>query len=144
MAEGILRDLLQTDRKDELYEVRSAGTWTRDGLMASPDTLQAMDELGLDLNDHRTHHLASEDVAQASLILAMTQDHKEALALEFPDATEKIYLLSEMAGKRFEILDPSGSGSLDLHLTCAEEIRELLRQGYSRIIELAEREPDGG
>jgi protein-tyrosine-phosphatase len=144
MAEGILKDILQTDGKDELYDVRSAGTWTRDGLTASPYALEAMDELRLDISDHRTRHLTPEDVAQASLILVMTEDHKEALALEFPDTREKVYMLSEMAGKRFDIRDPSGSGSLDLHLTCAEEIKELLHQGYARIIELAERNPAGG
>ncbi|NIN70230.1 MAG: low molecular weight protein arginine phosphatase [Anaerolineae bacterium] len=144
MAEGILKGILRTDGKHELYDVRSAGTWTRDGMMASPRTLEAMNELRLDISDHRTRHLTSEDVAQASLILVMTQDHKEALALEFPDAREKLYLLSEMAGKRFDILDPSGSGSLDLHLTCAEEIKELLHKGYARIIELAESSPAKG
>lgn len=143
MAEGILRDLLRADGRDEHYEVRSAGTWTRDGLTASPRTLQAMEELGLNINDHQTHHLTSEDVTQASVILVMTQDHKQALALEFPEAREKIHLLSEMAGKRFDILDPSGSHSVELHRACAEEIGELLRQGYSRIIELAKGEPDG-
>jgi protein-tyrosine-phosphatase len=143
MAEGILRALLRADGRDEHYEVRSAGTWTRDGLTASPRTLQAMEELGLNINGHQTHHLTSEDVTQASLILVMTQDHKQALALEFPEAREKIHLLSEMAGKRFDILDPSGSHSVELHRACAEEIGELLREGYSRIIELAKGEPHG-
>lgn len=137
MAEAMLKELLRRDRKNRLYHVRSAGTWTRDGLTASPLALQTMKELGLDISTHRSHHLASEDIQEANLIIVMTQDHEEALGVEFPQAREKIYLLSEMADKRYDIEDPSGSGSLTLHRTCGQEIKELLEKGYSRILELA-------
>lgn len=136
MAAAILKDLLQGNSKDELYQVRSAGTWTRDGLSASPLTLQAMEELGLDIRAHRTHHLTSQDIDQASLIIVMTHDHREALAVEFPQAEEKVWLLSEMADKSHDVADPSGSDSLDLHRERAQEIKQLLHEGYSRILQL--------
>lgn len=140
MAEAIFKDLLSQDEKQESYQVRSAGTWTHDGLSASPLALQAMRELGLDIGTHRSHHLTSQDIEEASLILVMTQDHKQALAVEFPQASGKLYLLSEMADKSYDIEDPSGSDSLILHRTCAQEIKELLEEGYSCILELAARD----
>ncbi len=139
MAEAILKDLLRQDGKESLYHVRSAGTWTRDGLSASPLALQVMKELGLDISTHRSHHLTPQDIDGASLIIVMTQDQKEALVVEFPQAREKSYLLSEMADDRYDIDDPSGSNSLALHRTCAHEISELLEKGYSYILELAAR-----
>jgi protein-tyrosine-phosphatase len=141
MAEAILRDLLRKDGKEELYEVRSAGTWTRDGLTASSLALQAMKELGLDIGIHRSHHLTSQDIEAASLIVAMTQDHKEALSVEFPQARDKLFLLSELAECGHDVHDPSGSDSLALHGACAQEIRELLERGYSRMLELAAKDP---
>lgn len=135
MAEAILKDLLERDGKDKLYQVRSAGTWTRDGLRASPLALQAMEELGVDISAHRTHHLTSQDIDQASLIIVMTHDHREALTLEFPQARDRIWLLSEMADKSHDVVDPSGGRSLDSHRACAQEIKELLHEGYLRILQ---------
>jgi protein-tyrosine-phosphatase len=136
MAEAILKDLLRQDGKEQLYEVRSAGTWTRNGLSASLPALQAMKELGLDISGHRSHHLTSQDIEDANLILVMTQDHKEALDVEFPQARAKTYLLSEMTDNRYDIDDPAGSSSPEAHLICAQEMRKLVRKGYSRILEL--------
>jgi protein-tyrosine-phosphatase len=138
MAEVLLKDRLQREGKEDRYRVTSAGTWTTEGRAASPLAIEAMRELGLDLSAHRTHLLTSEDVHRASLILVMAQDHKEALLAEFPDAGHKTYLLSELAGRRYDIFDPYGSDSLDLYRQCAKEIAALLDEGYSRVQELAE------
>ncbi len=142
MAEAILKELLRRDEKEHLYQVRSAGTWTRDGLSASSLAMQAMEELGLDISTHCSHYLTSQDIEGASLIIVMTQDHKEALGVEFPQAREKLYLLSELANRKYDIDDPSGSDSLELHRTCAQEIKELLEEGYPSILELAANEAD--
>ncbi len=140
MAEAILKDQLHRDRKDHLYRVHSAGTWTIDGRGASRLAIEAMQEAGLDLTGHRTHHLTSEDVRQAALILVMTQDHKESLLAEFPEVDQRTLLLSELVGNRYDILDPYGSDTLELYRECAHEIESLLRRGYDRILELA---PEG-
>lgn len=144
MAEAILKDLLQRDGKQLQYQVNSAGTWTRDGLSASPLAIRAMQELTLDITAHRSHHLTPQDVDRANLILVMTQDQQEALSLEFPEARDKIRILSEMSGQRHDLKDPSGSGSLEVHIDCAHEIEHLLSEGYSRILELAAGEENDG
>jgi protein-tyrosine-phosphatase len=143
MAEVILKDRLRRDHKDDLYHVRSAGTWTIDGRGASRLAIEAMQEAGLDLTGHRTHHLTSEDVHQAALILVMTQDHKDALLAEFPEAGRKMRLLSELVGSRHDILDPYDTGSLQLYRECANEITGLLSRGYDRILELAQGDSGG-
>jgi protein-tyrosine-phosphatase len=141
MAEVVLKDLLHTDGQDHLYHVHSAGTWTIDGRGASPLAIEAMQEAGLDLTGHRTHHLTPEDVRQAALILVMTQDHKESLLAEFPEVGQKTFLLSELVGNRYDISDPSGGDILDPYRQCAHEIESLLRRGYDCLLELAREGP---
>jgi protein-tyrosine phosphatase len=137
MAEGILKDQLRRNGKDSLYQVRSAGTWTRDGLSASALAVEAMEEVGLDISSHRTHHLNGEDVDQANLVVVMERAHKEALLTEFPAAARKTVLLSELTGELYDIFDPYGSDSLLVYRRCASEIDRLLREGYAHLLELA-------
>lgn len=143
MAEVLLKNRLQREGKDSLYRVSSAGTWTTEGRAASSLAIEAMEELGLDLSAHRTHLLTLEDVHEASLILVMAQDHKEALLAEFPEAGYKTHLLSELAGRRYDIFDPYGSDSLDLYRQCAKEIDSLLREGYGRLLGLTAADAEG-
>jgi protein-tyrosine-phosphatase len=137
MAEVMLKDQLRRDGKENLYRVHSAGTWTTDSQPASRLAMEAVQELGLDLSAHRTHLLTADDVHEASLILVMARDHKEALVAEFPEAGQKIFLLSEFVGERYDIFDPYGSESLGLYRDCVREISGLLHRGYDRILKLA-------
>jgi len=99
MAEVLLRNRLE---KEGLigWEVKSAGTWTVDGASASRYAIQLMAERGLDLGSHHSQGVNRRMLEQADLVLVMTQGHAEALRLEFPDQSEKVYLLSEMRKKR--------------------------------------------
>ena len=137
MAVAILRELLRRDGREDSHEVRSAGTWTYGG--SGPATLaaEAMEERGLDISEHRSRHLSSHDVEEATLIIAMAREHKEAMEAEFAEASEKIFLLRELAGESGDVPDPYGSDSLDLYRQCAAEISLLLQKAYSRILELS-------
>jgi protein-tyrosine-phosphatase len=73
----------------------------------------------------------------ADLILCMETGHVEALQAEFPRYADKIYLLSQMIGKRFSISDPYG-GPLDGYQSMAKEITNIIDEGLERIIELAQ------
>jgi len=137
MAEAILKDLLRKDGREGTCEVRSAGTWTLGGSAPSSLAAQVMDEMGLDITDHRSRHLSRDDVEEAALIIAMAREHKEAMAAEFPGSTGRTFLLRELAGESGDIADPYGSDSLDLYRECASEIRRLLEKAYPRILELA-------
>jgi protein-tyrosine-phosphatase len=138
MAEAFLGDLLRKQGKDAMYMVRSAGTWTHDGLSVSALAVQAMAEKGLDIAGHRSHLVSPQDVEKAALIITMGDEHKEALLAEFPGARDRTFLLSELAGEKHDISDPYGSDSLILYRDCANEIGRLLGIGYSRLVQLLE------
>jgi protein-tyrosine-phosphatase len=96
-----------------------------------------MAERGLDISDHRAHELTAEDVTEADLILVMTRYHKEAILAEFPEARDKTFLLSEMAGKGFDIADPYGQALMNYHY-CATELEDLIEEGYQEILKRAQ------
>ncbi len=135
MAVGLTENLLKADGREGEYEVRSAGTWTLEGRPATPLAVEVMAERGIDISSHRSHRLTPQDMEEADLVVVMTQGHKEALTLEFPQAEEKICLLAELAGKSHDIEDPYGSDSIELYRQCADQIEELLREGYGRLTE---------
>jgi protein-tyrosine-phosphatase len=135
MAMGFLQEKLRKERLEGEYRVNSAGVW---GLENQPPSLHAremMAQRGIDISDHRSHDLTSGDVEGADLILTMERGQAEAISLEFPQHAHKVHLLSEMAGRHYDIRDPYG-GLLVEYRQCAAEIERLVEEGYLRIMEL--------
>jgi len=143
MAVGFMKELLKAQGLEEECEVTSAGTWAVEDHPPAPLAAEVMAERGVDISSHRSHSLTLRDMEDADLVVVMTQGHKEALSLELPQGKGKIYLLSELAGEKYDIEDPYGTESLDLYQQCADQIEELLREGYPRLIELLERQEKG-
>lgn len=137
MAVGFTKELLKAQGREE-YEVTSAGTWTVEDHPPAPLAVEVMAERGVDISSHRSHRLTQKDIEDADLVVVMAQGQKEVLSLEFPQERSKIYLLSELAGGNSDIEDPYGTDSLELYRECAEQIEELLRDGYERLIERLE------
>lgn len=143
LAVGFTKELLKARGREEEYEVTSAGTWAVEDHLPAPLAVEVMAERGVDISSHRSHSLTLRDMEDAHLVVVMTQGHEEVLSLEFPQQGSKIHLLSELAGEKYDIEDPYGTESLDLYQQCADQIEELLREGYPRLIELLERQEKG-
>ena len=125
------------ERQDRTHEFRaaSAGVWTMDGRPATDRAIMVMAELGIDIRGHRSRLLTERIVENAALILTMTHSHAEAIRAEFPEHKNRVYLLSEMVGYGYDILDPVGGSLLDYEET-AQEIEALIETGYERMIQL--------
>ena len=80
------------------WVVKSAGTWAEDGITATDNAIEAMHERDLDLVPQLFRRVTGEMMASYDLILAMVNNHKEALHVEFPEYAHKVFLLSEMVG----------------------------------------------
>jgi protein-tyrosine phosphatase len=74
-------------------------------------------------------------IRDAALVLTMTRSHAEAIRAEFPAYRNKVYLLSEMAGQIVDVEDPIG-GSLQQYEMTVQEIKDLIEQGFPRIMQL--------
>jgi len=102
--------------------VTSAGLAAWAGGPASSGALEAVGELGADLRGHSSQPLTESLVRQADVILTMTASHRAALLGQFPEAGDRVAMLSP---DRRDVIDPIG-GSLDTYRSCARQIREHL------------------
>lgn len=110
MAEGLFR--FETARRGMAHvSCASAGTHPVLG-MAPPKEAQAVClERGFDISANQGKGLTAPVVAQADVICVMEAFHREAIALFFPRAKDKVFFMShwttgKLAGK--EIPDPFG------------------------------------
>jgi protein-tyrosine phosphatase len=136
MAMVLLRQRLKELKGGEVWQVDSAGTWGLEGIPATDHAIQAMQERGLDLRDHRSRKVTEEMLSSYDLVLTMESFHKEAIQVEFPDHASKVYMLSEMVGEAWDIKDPVGHPLVD-YRTTADLIDCTLGEGMERILGLA-------
>lgn len=138
VAEAILRDRLQKAGLTD-WIVSSVGTWALVPRGASRFSYELLAEQGLDIGRHRATMVEARHLETADLVLCMESGHVEALQIEFPQYASKIYLLSQMVGRRYSIADPYGS-AIEAYRDMVQEITQLIEEGLPRIIELAENE----
>jgi protein-tyrosine phosphatase len=136
MAMALLRKRLGDLKLEEVWDVDSAGTWGFDGVPATDNAIQTMQERGLDLGDHRSRKVTEEMLSSYDLILTMENFHKEAVQIEFPEYADKVYMLSEMVGEAWDVKDPVGNPLQD-YRTTADLIERTIEDGVERILALA-------
>jgi len=123
MAEGLFRQAVA--RRGD-FRVLSAGLGAADGQPPTPHAVSAMRELGIDITGHRSRMLTAELARQADYIFGMTHGHVDTIALMYPPAAEKTFLLREFDEtlEPFEkdISDPIGS-SYEVYVGCRNQIR---------------------
>ncbi len=88
MAEYLARALA----RDDEISFASAGTNTHSRIEPSDGTRQVMKEIGIDLGDHRSQPVW-EVGADADVIYALSQEHLDAMASQWPDRADDIHLL---------------------------------------------------
>ena len=136
MAEGLLRQRLADAGLSASHRVWSAGTWAIDDRPASEHAITVLGERGIDISGLIAHTITAADVAEADLILVMSQEHARIIRGAWPQYDWKVYLLSEMSGKRKDVQDPYG-GPIGEYRKCADIIDGYIERGLSRILELA-------
>ena len=120
LAAAILKKILEenVDHNDASWPIQgayawhidSAGTWTKRGQPALPLVSAAAGRLGIDLAAHLSKPVNRELLAAQDLILVMQASHKESLQFEFPELTDRIYLLSFVLERgSYDIIDSMAS-----------------------------------
>ena len=136
IAMGLLRQMLEEKHIDGDWRVESAGTWGLEGDPAAEGSQAVMNNIGIDISEHRARRVEYELLQTYDLILTMENGHKEALCMEFPDFSDRIYMLSEMADQKQDIGDPYG-GAYSGYEQAAEDIQQYLTDGFETILRLA-------
>ena len=105
MAEGWLKQKLS----GKGWMVESAGVGAWGGSPATPEAVEAMREVGVDISEHRSQALSKALVEGASYILAMTEGHRREVVRRWPEAEAKTFLVPDFGvGESRAVEDPVG------------------------------------
>ena len=138
MAMGLLRSMVE-DASDQ-WKIESAGVWDMGGQQVAANTLLVLQERGIDLSDYSSRTVTGTMLSGFNLVLVMEDNHKEVLKLAFPEYSDRIYMLSEMVGEFFDIVDPIGRSLADFEETVLE-MERILTEGFKKISILAANKP---
>ena len=125
MAERLARKLIAEkigckieELEDHSVIVASAGTSSFNGGAPSPQAVEVLKGMGLDLSDHQAQPVREQLVRHADLILTMTRGHHQAIVNTWPQAAERTHLLCRDNG---DVSDPIG-GPVELYQACAKQM----------------------
>jgi RpiB/LacA/LacB family sugar-phosphate isomerase len=134
MAEALFRRAVRGRGE---FRVLSAGIGAMDGHAPTPHSVTAMRELGVDISAQRSRMLTADLVRQADFIFGMTHGHVDTIALLYPPAAEKTFLLREFDESldpyEKDISDPIGS-SYEIYVECRDQIE----QGIASLLKFME------
>jgi glycine hydroxymethyltransferase len=124
MAEGLFRHAVKGRGE---FRVLSAGIGAVDGQPPTDHSVRAMRDIGIDISQQRSRALTAELVKSADLILGMTHSHTDTVALLYPKAAEKTFLLREfddtLEAYEKDISDPIGSPFYN-YVECRDQIEQ--------------------
>jgi RpiB/LacA/LacB family sugar-phosphate isomerase len=134
MAEALFRHAMRGRGE---FRIFSAGLGAVDGQPPTQHSVRAMGELGVDISAQRSRMLTTDLVRQADIILGMTHSHVDTIALLYPAAAEKTFLLREfdetLETYEKDIGDPIGS-AYGVYVDCRDQIE----QGIASLLKFME------
>jgi len=143
MGEGILKDLAAA-APDVAIDVSSAGTLGIVGAPATDEAVRVARAHGVDITAHTSSAVTSERIAEADVVLAMTELHVEELRARFPGDSERIHLLSVYAdGSDVDVPDPIG-GPVEEYEDAYRMIEGFLKSALPRMVSAAGARERGG
>lgn len=107
------------------YVVFSAGTAANDGDSASENAQKALATIGLDLSKHQSRKVTAKMANNATLVVALTKRHAEAVKSLAPDAN--VITIDDR-----DICDPFHGSEL-VYNRCAQEIGAALDKLVQRL-----------
>jgi protein-tyrosine-phosphatase len=135
MAEVLFREHLEQMGVGDEWRVESAGVWAMVEAPAMALAREVMRERGLDLSHHRSQGVNIELLREFDLILVMEDMHRKSLRGNYPEAADKVYLLTEMVDREGNVDDPV-YGTKETYRATVDELEGLLEGGYQRIVDL--------
>lgn len=134
MAEYLLRARLPRGAR---VSVSSAGVVAAANARATAEAVQVMAEKNIDMSGHRSRNLTPELVRSATLIVTMTRAHRDMIMRTYPEAADRVRLLTEFGSSPTpsDLEDPIGS-PVEVYRKTRDEIDRALSD---LIVYLAER-----
>lgn len=119
MAEILLRR--EAKAQSLQIEVKSSGTHALNGSPSPIGARAAMDTKGISMDSHRSMPLTQDLIDWSDYVVALAADHMRALNIRYPNATDKIVLMSTIAnGSHIDVDDPYGNSDAAYRKVCDE------------------------
>ena len=107
MAAALFKKMAQDEGLS--VQVQSCGIATFLGMGASREAIEVLRHVDIDLLGHKSKPLNEELVNWSDLILVMERRHKNRVLEDWPEAKNKVFLLTEFAKlEEKDIIDPVG------------------------------------
>ena len=132
MAEAITRHWLASGELGEPGDVfvASAGIMAADGSPTTPETNNALREMGIE-HDGRSKPLTAEMIAKADLVLCMTESHRAAVAMLAEAAGGDVGHVQRLDPER-DLDDPIGMGQ-EVYDALASRLMTLIPQRLKEV-----------
>ncbi len=135
LAEALMKRDLEKRGIDGI-SVASAGVSALEGAGAAENSRLVAREMGASLAGFRSRPVTARRVALADLILTMERKHARSILDMWPEAAEKVHVLSEFSGSgRRGISDPVG-GPLEAYRECGKALSDEIRRIIPRVKKL--------
>ncbi len=132
MGEKLLAHALQAEAEPlRSLVVQSAGVSAYGGEPASPNSVRALEKVGIELKHHKSQPLTQQIVDSSVAIFCMTQSHRMLIDMHLEKTTPHIYLFRELMGDgaEREIPDPYGQ-----NLAAYEATRDSMVEAIPSIV----------
>jgi len=135
MAKGLMERWLQQRGGPvaTAFQVKSAGVAAMEGMGASRETRELLQQVGVEAGGHLARRLTDQAIREAELIFTMEPAHVEEIVRRVPEAKAKTYLLKTFGVKNHNPLsspaipDPIGK-PMEVYEVCFMMIQEAIEQ----------------
>lgn len=90
MGEYLLKEKLPKN-----IQVDSAGLGALDGYPADKNSIDIMQEQGVDISGHRARQITQRMISEYDLILVMSDKQKKDITRKFPESSGRVYRIGE-------------------------------------------------
>jgi len=128
MADKMLAKRVEEENLN--IEVYSSGTFAENGDYPTVEAIEAMEEYGVDLKQHRATNIRRSNIEEMDLILCATTTHKNMVLQLYPNLVGQVYTMKEYVGDTqngIDISDPWGY-DLAVYRKCAAEIEKIIKK----------------
>ena len=125
MAAGYLASELRRKGLQDQIEVFSCGIGARNGASATTEAQLVMKNREVDISGHLSRACTKEDIQNADIVYAMSNDHLIFITGFVPEVKSKI--------KVFNIPDPIGMGMM-IYEEVANNIEKKIKENWKDII----------
>ena len=127
MAEKLFARSVEKSSLPQKIVSYSAGLSAMDGDKASQNSMDACEEIGVDISDHRSAGLTRTSLEDASAIFCMTESHRALINMYFElPPGYPIFLMREfIEGESKELPDPYGQ-DIDVYRQCRDRMLEAM------------------